>query len=220
MLKTYQESYLLQTKDCDINGEWRFSAILEALQETAGEHCDSLGCGRNDLRKKGIAWVLIRSEVQMDRYPGIGDKISVETFHTPTRHRLFPRYFIIRDAYRKTIGKASTLWTLMDLQTRQTVAPDPVASILPDNSDLKAPLPLPKPIVPLTDSQQIERTYIPVYTDSDANGHMNNTKYADLLCNLLGTNVMRKERIQSMVLNYNAEMIFVKGELRSFWVWI
>ena len=207
VLKTYQDSYLLRTKDCDINGEWRFSAILEALQETAGGHCDILGCGRNDLRKKGLAWVLIRSEVQMDRYPGIGDQVIVETFPAPVRHRLFPRYFIIRDADGKIIGKASTLWVLMNLQTRQTAAPDSIASLMPDNSDLKAPLPLPRPIVPLADSRQIEKTYMPVYTDLDANGHMNNAKYADLLCNLLGTDILKMIRIQSMTMNYNAEIL-------------
>jgi len=207
VLKTYQESYLLRTKDCDVNGEWRFSAILEALQETAGGHCDRLGCGRNDLRQKGLAWVLVRSEVQMDRYPGIGDQVSVETFPMPVRHRLFPRYFIIRDVDEKIIGKASTLWALMDLQTRKTAAPDPAASLMPDNSDLKTPLPLPKPIVPLADSRQIEKTYMPVYTDLDANGHMNNAKYADLLCNLLGTGILKMMQIQSMTMNYNAEIL-------------
>ncbi len=207
MLKTYEESYLLRTKDCDVNGEWRFSAILEALQETAGGHCDRLGCGRNDLWKKGIAWILIRSEVQMERYPGIGNQVSVETFHLPVRHRLFPRYFIIRDVDGKNIGKASTLWALMDMRNRQMAVPDHAASLMPDNSDLKAPLPLPGHIVPLVDSQQIEKTYMPVYTDLDANGHMNNARYADLLCNLLGTDIMKTIRFRSMIINYNAEIL-------------
>ncbi len=207
MLKTYQESYLLRTKDCDVNGEWRFSAILEALQETAGGHCDRLGCGRNDLWKMGIAWVLIRSKVQMERYPGIGEQVSVETFHLPVRHRLFPRYFIIRDGYGKNIGKASTLWALMNLKTRQTAVPDPVASLMPDNSDLKAPLPLPGTIAPLADSRQIEKRYIPAFTDLDVNGHMNNARYADLLCNMLGTDIMKTIWFQSMTVNYNAEIL-------------
>ena len=132
---------------------------------------------------------------------------SVETFPTPVRHRLFPRYFVIRDTDGEIIGKASTVWALMDLQTRQMVAPDPVAFLMPDNSDLKAPLPLPRPIVPLADSRQIEKTYTPVYIDLDANGHMNNTKYADLLCNLLGTDILRTIRFQSMTMNYNAEIL-------------
>ena len=207
MLKAYREDFLLRTKDCDMNGEWRFSSILEALQETAGGHCDRMGCGRNDLRKKGITWVLIRSEVQMERYPAIGDRVSIETFHKATRHRLFPRYFIIRDEENKIIGKASTLWALMDLNTRQTVASDPVSSLMPDNSDLKAPLPLPGSISPLPSAYQVDKHYQPLYTDLDANGHMNNARYADLLCNLLGTETLRKIRIQSMTLNYNAEIL-------------
>lgn len=206
-MKTYQENLLLRTKDCDVNGEWRFSAILEALQETAGGHCDQMGCGRNDLKEKGIAWVLIRSEVQMERYPVIGEQVSVETFHLPTRHRLFPRFFVIRDNEEKVVGKASTLWALMDLNTRQTVPSDEVAAMMPDNSDLKPPMRLPSAITLPKNTKEEERIYQPCYTDLDANGHMNNTKYADLLCNLLGTEELRAYSIQSMVLNYNAEIL-------------
>ena len=34
--------------------------------------------------------------------------------------------------------------------------------------------------------------YRPVYTDLDVNGHMNNTRYADLLCNALGIDLMKE----------------------------
>ena len=206
-MKTYEESNLLRTRDCDVNGEWRFSAILETLQETAGGHCDRMGCGRRDLIKSHIAWVLIRSEVHMDRYPVIGERVYVETFHTPVRHRLFPRYFLIRDNQRQMIGKASTLWTLIDIRTRKTIAADWVAAKMPDNSDMKAPMSLPTNILAPEKAQREEVIYHPSYTDLDANGHMNNAKYADLLCNLLGTEAMRRSKICSMILNFNAEVL-------------
>ena len=48
--------------------------------------------------------------------------------------------------------------------------------------------------------------YQPVYTDLDANGHVNNVLYADGLCNLLGVDVMRRYEIASIVLHYYAEV--------------
>ena len=76
-MKSYQQDYLLRTCDCDVNGQWRPSAILEAMQEVAGMHCTLLGCGRNELVKQNIVWILARSEVQMTRYPAIGETITV-----------------------------------------------------------------------------------------------------------------------------------------------
>lgn len=160
-MKTYEESSILRTRDCDVNGEWRFSAILETLQETAGGHCERMGCGRKDLIQRNIAWVLIRSDVHVDRYPIIGERVYVETFHTPVRHRLFPRYFLIRDNQRQMIGKASTLWTLIDIRTRKTIAADWVAAKMPDNSDMKAPMSLPTNILAPEKAQREEVIYHP-----------------------------------------------------------
>ena len=69
MMKTYTETFTLLSRDCDVKGTWRLSAILEAMQESAGAHSLLLGCGREELLKRNIVWVLSRSELHMDRYP-------------------------------------------------------------------------------------------------------------------------------------------------------
>ena len=206
-MKTYRETLTLRTRDCDFKGEWRLSAMLESLQEAAGGHCDRLGCGRSALRKKGIAWVLLRNELRMARYPVIDEQVSIETFHTPTRYRMFPRYFILRDAEEKVVGTASSLWVLMDLQSRQSIIPDELASLLPDNSDMQPPMPLPGRIMPIANGSDTEILYHPSYTDLDANGHMNNARYADVLCNCLGVDMFRRHQVESITVNYFAEVL-------------
>lgn len=205
-MKTYQEEIILRTCDCDVNGDWRPSAILEVMQEISGAHCALLGCGRDDLLKKGIVWILSRSEVQMDRYPRIGERITVRTFHKPVRLRFFPRYYVFLDAQGEVIGKAGTLWLLMDIHTRQTIPAGEVAALLPDNSDLAAPMSLPATVGQLQGEERVW-AYQPVYTDLDVNGHVNNTKYADWLCNALGIDQMRQNCLHSLIMNYNAEVL-------------
>ena len=101
MMKTYEEAFRLTTRDCDMNGTWRVSAILEAMQEAAGMHSMLLGCGRDDLLKNNMVWVLSRCELRMDRYPRIGEKVNVSTFPMPTRICFFPRYYIFTDELNK-----------------------------------------------------------------------------------------------------------------------
>ena len=150
---------------------------------------------------------LLRNELRMVRYPVIDKQISIETFHTPTRHRMFPRYFILRDAEERIVGTASSLWVLMDLQSRQSIIPDEIASLLPDNSDLRPPMPLPARIMPITNGHDTEIRYHPSYTDLDANGHMNNARYADVLCNCLGVDMLRRHQVESITVNYFAEVL-------------
>ena len=202
----YRETELIQTRDCDLNGRWRFSAILESMQEAAGVHSASMGWGRERLIREGAVWVLVRSEVRMERYPSVGEHVTVETFHMPDRHRLFPRYFIITDEEGKRIGTAATVWMLMNLENRSAVSAESVGMQLPDNRDMKPPVSFPATIQPAEGEPQI-CTYRAVYSDLDVNGHVNNTKYADWICNLLGKDLLMKKEISRMILDYNAEVL-------------
>ena len=47
----------------------------------------------------------------------------------------------------------------------------------------------------------------PVYTDLDVNGHVNNARYADWLCNTLGIDLMTRSELETVILNYNREVL-------------
>ena len=205
-MKSHTQRFRILTRDCDGNGAWRVGAILETFQELAGAHCTLLGCGRNELLHRHAAWVLLRTHLEMQRYPHIGDEISVETFHMNARHGLFPRYFVIRDANNELLGACSSAWTLLNLDTRQALLDPEIESMLPDNSDMQPPLRLPGAVKTPQDAAEEQLLYSPQYTDLDANGHMNNAKYADLFCNTLGIETLRASEIQALTLIYTSEV--------------
>ena len=191
--KIYCEEELLLSRDCDLGGLWRPSAILTAMQEVAGAHSHILGCGRETLVEQGIVWVLTRCEVRMDREAHLGETVSIETFPMPLRRWFFPRYFVFRDAAGEALGAASTLWVLFNLEKRCMVAPGEVAKAIPDNSDLTPPLGVPGPVPRLT-GEAVRSVRAPVYSELDVNGHVNNARYADWLCDALGLETMRDLR--------------------------
>lgn len=205
MLKTYQEKLTLRTCNCDLMGTWRPSAILEVMQEVAGAHSTLLGLGRGTLLDQNMVWIVTRAEVVMDRYPIIGETITVETFPMPVRRWFFPRYYIFRDESGAEIGRAGTLWALLDINTRRMSRPDAVTALLPDNSDLAAPLGLPATVAEVSGTVQ-HAAYLPVYTDIDNNFHVNNTRYMDWACNALGVEVLEKQCLARFDVNYNMEI--------------
>ena len=137
MYNTYDETFILRPRDCDLNEKWRPSAILETMQDAAGAHSILLGCGRDELIRKNMVWVIARCELHMDRYPSVGEQITVHTFPTPTRICFFPRYYIFTDAHGEMIGKAGTLWLLLDVATRRMLPPGDVGKLI--DSCLHAP---------------------------------------------------------------------------------
>ena len=169
-------------------------------------HSEILGCGREPLLKQNAVWVLTRSEVQMDRYPGVGETVCVETFPMPNRRWFFPRYFIFRDADGSEIGCAGSLWALLDIHERRMCKPDPVIAMMPDNSDLTPPMGMPATVAECSGEPVCESRF-PVYTDLDMNGHVNNTRYADWCCNALGIDTMRTQEFAAFAVNYNQEIL-------------
>ena len=206
MVNTYDETFTLRPRDCDLNDKWRPSAILETMQDVAESHSLLLGCGRDDLIRKNIVWVIARCELHMDRYPASGEKVTVHTFPTPTRICFFPRYYIFTDSHGEMIGKAGALWLLLDLATRRMLPPGEIGKLIPDNKDLSVPMNLPATVGNLQGEEFVSE-YHPVYTDLDVNGHVNNTRYADWPCNSLGISVMSEYEPERIILNYNHEVL-------------
>lgn len=205
MYKTYQEEFVLRTCDCDFMGAWRPSAIMQTMQELSGTHSDLLGCGRNTLIQNNIVWVLSRCEIHMDKYPKMGDRITAETFPTANRRWFFPRYYFFRDEGGQVLGCAATLWALLDIASRRMLPPGEVAKVLPDNSDLPVPIGLPA-TVDMVEGEEKLSWRKPVYFDLDVNQHVNNTRYADWACDALGVEMMQKYCMETIIVNYDAEV--------------
>jgi len=206
MLKTYSREFTIASYQADVTARIKPSAILEIMQEMAGAHAELLDVGRSRLLPMNLAWVLTRVEVRMERYPLSGETITVEAFPMPNRRVFFPRYFIFRDAQGKQIGCAGSMWVVLDITTRKMANGAEIAGYLPNNSDLTAPMGMPATVEEIV-GEGSEMTRIPVYTDLDMNGHVNNTRYLDWCCNALGIETMRDNAMKNFAVNYNQEIL-------------
>ena len=206
MTKTYSQTFRIASYQADVSARIKPSAILELMQEMSGAHAEIIGVGGSALQPKNLAWVLTRVEVRMDRYPKSGEEITVETFPMPNRRVFFPRYFIFRDAKGNQIGCAGTLWVVLDVTTRKMANAAEITSLMPDNSDLAAPMGMPATVEDVAAPDE-EALRLPVYTDLDVNGHVNNTRYLDWCCNALGIDTMRSYEIRHFAVNYNQEIL-------------
>lgn len=206
MLKTYTQQFRIASYQTDLTARIKPSAILEIMQEMAGAHAELLNVGRSRLAPMNLAWVLTRVEVRMERYPISGEMITVETFPMPNRRVFFPRYFIFRDEKGVTIGCAGSMWVVLDVTTRKMAAGAEIAASMPDNSDLTAPMGMPATVEEVS-GEAVESLRIPVYTDLDVNGHVNNTRYLDWCCNELGIDAMRGHAMTQFAVNFNQEIL-------------
>ena len=199
------EVYRVRTRDCDMYGRWKPSALLEAMQEVAIDHCESVGLGRGVTDGLGVVWVLSRIRVELSRQPVFGETVTLETFAMPMRHLFFPRVHVFRDAEGREIGGAQGLWVLMDIHTRRIVANPFVARQLPFE-DRPSPADVPATVRPLCDAAEAA-SLLPGITEFDLNGHVNNARYMDWCWNALGFDALRDREIRRFDVNYDREVL-------------
>ena len=141
----------------------------------------------------------------MEKYPRMGDRVTVETFPTANRRWFFPRYYRFLDESGAVLGYAGTLWALLDINDRRMLPPGSVAALIPDNSDLPTPMGLPATVELVPGIERVT-TRTPAYFDLDVNQHVNNTRYADWACDALGIDLMREYCLETLRVNYDAEV--------------
>lgn len=188
----------------DFTGHWQPGAVFRAMQEAADGQCRLLHLTFEELRTLDVAWVLTRAHLQMDEYPVLGQTVTVRTWPGATRHMFFPRYFLF-EADGKTIGRASTLFVLFDLETRKIALPSRLGRDMPV-FDLPAPLPFPGNLIAV-DAPAVEHSYTPVYMDLDMNAHVNNTRYVDWFMNQFAPERHKKQMVSDLLVHYNFEVL-------------
>lgn len=205
MAEELTQKIILRAFESDpAGGLWKPSGILVRMQEIAEDHAIALGCGRKDMVDvSGMVWMLVRLHLEMKRYPKIAQEIVVKTWHGKAEKYTFPRYFSFSYPDGEELGCATSDWVLFSIWERKLMRP----SALPvsyDAGSQPAPARVPARIRLPQDMQTAEMRRVR-YSDTDMNAHMNNSKYADWICDLFPANQLLSQRLSEMDITYSAE---------------
>lgn len=181
----YAKTYTTKWHDTDACGILRPSRLLEYMQETANLQCRDYGMDLNALfYHRGLGFLLSRSQVRIYAPLRAYEDIEVRTWCPTSRALSFLRNFqVLRGG--EVVAEALTTWALMDVKNQTLVKVKDFDGTFPDGEPLDEST-LPKKVrigtsveLPCVGHRKI------VYSDLDFNHHMNNTKYADMLCDFL-----------------------------------
>lgn len=202
MESIFRSEFVVDAAHADCFGRLKPSSILYFVQEVAGQHCQQLALDWDTMAEKNMFWAVIRHRVQIHRLPRKGETITVETWPMPTTKVAFPRSVAAYDQEGNPLFTTISLWVLMDLNTR--------AMILPGKSGVDVPgllrgseLAPPRSLVPVSLSAESSRQVR--FMDLDVNGHMNNCRYLDWICDLLPSGFHHSHSIREFTLCYLSE---------------
>lgn len=167
------------SSDVDVHRRMRPSRLLTLLQEAAIAHTEELGAGRDRTLDRGILWVVTMQRLEVRRMPTYDDEVTLESWPGPMMHVLFPRYYRMTDVRGDVLMEGSSLWMLVDEQSRKMAFPERVDVSVPGLARGDEPE-LPRMLAVGEGAQGA--TFAVPFSYCDLNGHMNNARYLDLVC--------------------------------------
>ena len=199
----WETTRTLSTEDVDMNGLWRASGIFRAMQEAASAQCEPQGLGLAAMRAQGLAWVLTRARLSISRLPEIGQTVTVRTWPKPPQHLFFPRFFRF-SVDGAEAGTASALYVQLDTRTRRMARPW-INGHTELTCDAEPALPPPGGI-PALDAPVRTLAREAVYSDLDINGHVNNARYLDWLCDCFDSAHHAAWSLQDALIHFSHEV--------------
>lgn len=177
-MSVYTIAYKMRSADVDMHRRLRLSVLFTMLQEAAIAHTEQLGAGRDKTLARGLLWVVTLQNVEICRLPEYDETVTLTSWAGKTMHLYFPRYSELRDESGQILIRASALWALMDRNTRRIVFPEE-HSVSIEGTCIGTELPL--PAAPRMGALDRETAFTVPFSYADLNGHMNNTRYLDLV---------------------------------------
>lgn len=193
--------------ECDVSGRVKLSYLLKLIQKAAGEHLTSLNLPYELLKEGGQVFLLAKLGLRILHAPMATQPILINTLPQGTKGAQFYREIILTTPQGERLMEAHTVWLLVDPVTRHIQRPDQFKYPLPQ-------LPEPEWLEPLgtarykPEGQEIGvQKKVVQYSDMDVNEHLNNTVYADMICDCLPYQQLITRGIASFHMNYQKEAL-------------
>ena len=179
------------------------SHILKFMQETSMRHMKGVGPSYEALFNQNKVFVLSSIRIEMYNPIYAYQDVDVYTWACPSRGFSFMRSYSI-EANGEIMAEAHSTWALVNTEDRRLYR---VGDIDISSYGECEPVTLEHPIrfrIPNEVPLSLVGEYTVSYSDTDINGHMNNTNYPDMLLNCLTS--PEKVLVKSLAISFISEI--------------
>lgn len=207
MLPTeYKEPFQVYRHDGDCFGYVQPATVLRYAQQIAGEHAIALGLTDALYAKTHTAYVLVKQAMHFDRVPHVDEHLTLITKPEALKRAVNKRITQVLDAQGRQAALVDSRWVLIDTDRRQILRKHPEEFASAHwAAEVPQELPMKMQKVPLDQCAQIG-LYTATYSQCDMNGHMNNARYMDVVCDALPPDVLEQNFVRDFLIYYHKEV--------------
>lgn len=180
--------------------------LARQMEKITEEHLCTFGMGREKLRAEGKIWVIAWSAIHIQRLPKQGEALVLRLWPGKIKTMMYPRKYAFYTYEGECLICASSLFVLMDTETRGFASPSArekniPAVVLPGEPEpprlnMHFPIQLPRTVTRIVQPREI-----------DKNGHLNNTHYLDWADELCGAECGQQQTPGFIWIQYIKELL-------------
>lgn len=180
----YQFQSRIRYSEVDSAGRLTLGSLINYFQDCSTFQSEDLGMGVEYLRETRQVWVLCAWQIVVDRYPVLGERVTVGTCPHELRGFLAQRNFAMTDEAGSYIARANSVWSLLSTETGKPVA---VPEIMLEKYCLEPKLEMnyaPRKIAVPGEGERQEAVVVRKH-HLDTNHHVNNQQYISMAMDFL-----------------------------------
>ncbi len=205
----YQEDYIIPCYFLSLGYKLRPSSFFDIAQELAVRGSTQLGVPDPVLHERGLCWIILRTAIHYEKYPGVEEKVRLLSWHSGVRGPVSTRDYLCLDEAGNVMVRGTSSWALMDMQSRILAKPERISDLMsgePQSPERALQPDAPKIIMPKDCLAEEAGNHLVTYSDLDYNCHANNAKYPHWAMDCLPQEVTTNQEVTDFCINYNREV--------------
>ncbi|WP_165314488.1 acyl-[acyl-carrier-protein] thioesterase [Weissella sagaensis] len=194
--------------EADVTGKLSLPMVYNLAILSSTQQAIELGIGPDYTHDKGVGWVVLQQVVTIKRRPKDGEKIILATTAKQFNPFFARRQYRLLDADDHKLVVMESLFSMIDMDKRK------LARIPKDMAEAYQPehvrkIPRLADVSEFDESQAIDykKEYEVRYLDIDSNHHVNNSKYADWMVDVLPLEFLTSHEPTAMNIKYEHEVL-------------
>jgi medium-chain acyl-[acyl-carrier-protein] hydrolase len=202
----YEKKRTVRYAEIGIAGRLKPVSIFNYFQDIASEHSALMGVSAYDLLLKGLAWVVIKYQLDIYNYPTWNENLLIRTWRCSFQKLYEVRKYEIYDDKQNLLVDAKSSWIATNLNTKKPVRIDrSLPSLLTDHlveidNDLISLDSVSRP--------DFSRTFQIRMHDLDFNRHVNNSVYPVWAMESVPADILYTHSPRKIIINYIGESLY------------
>lgn len=197
----FQQSIRPRTFESGPWGYLKYNRLHDYLQNAAADHAEDLGVSFDFLKPRGLAWIISRFHIQIERAPFMDEEFSIETWPSQLQRLYAIREWRVLGQEGAPMAAATSAWLLVNAKNWRPCRPERHLPDFPTYNLRMVEDSFPR-LPDLHSEDEMKHFQVRMH-DLDLNRHVNNAVYLEWALESVPEKIWNEMRLAEVECAFN-----------------